>query len=67
MLLKVKVKPSSGKTEIVEKGDYFLVFLKSPAEKGRANAELVRLLSKKYSNVRIIRGLKSRVKIVSVQ
>jgi uncharacterized protein (TIGR00251 family) len=67
MLLKVMVKPSSGKSEIVDKGDYLLVFLKAPAEKGRANAELVRLLSGKYEKVRIVRGLKSRKKIVSVQ
>ena len=67
MLLKVKVNPNIGKSELVEmKGELF-AFLKSPPDKGRANAELVKLLSKQYSSVRIVKGLKKRVKTVLVQ
>ena len=67
MLLRVKVRPGSGKSEVVKKKDYLLVYLKSPAEKGRANAELVRLLSKSYGKVKIVRGLKKKTKTVLVQ
>jgi uncharacterized protein (TIGR00251 family) len=67
VLLRVKVRPGSGKSEVVDRGEYLLVYLKSPAEKGRANAELVRLLSKSYGKVRIVRGFKKKTKTVLVQ
>ena len=66
-MLRVKVKPGSGKSEVVKKDDYLLVYLKSPAEKGRANAELIKLLSESYGKVRIVRGLKKKTKTVLVQ
>ena len=43
----VKVKPNSGKQEIVEFGDFrYLVYLKSLPENDKANIELINLMSK---------------------
>lgn len=47
MIIYVKVKPNSSKQEIESFGNgRFLVYLKSPPENGRANIELLNLLSK---------------------
>jgi len=73
MILNVKVKPNSSKQEIVEVGDNeYIVSLKERAEEGRANLELIKLLKKYFKNkggvdnIKIIKGLKSRNKIVEV-
>lgn len=51
-------------------GNEITISIKSPPERGRANAELVRLLSEHFevepSRVRIISGMKSRKKMVEV-
>lgn len=44
MIIHTKVKPSSGKQEIMKKDGVYLVNLKSPPENNRANAELLKLL-----------------------
>lgn len=74
MILKVKVKPNSGKQEIINVRDReYVASLKESAEEGRANLELIRLLKKylkgKYDvhNIKIIKGLKSRNKIVQIE
>jgi len=68
MRINVKVKPSSGKQEVIEEGENkFTVFLKSAPESGKANAELVKLLHKYFkAGVKIKSGLKSKKKIVEV-
>jgi len=69
-LLKVKVKPNSKRSKVVEEGDTLVVWVKAPAREGRANDELLDVLAD-YLNVpksslRIVRGMRSRSKIVSV-
>jgi len=66
MKLKIKVKPNSGKEEVVKISDEeYLVYLKKPAQDGKANLELVKILKKYFKkDVKIKSGLKSRVKIV---
>jgi len=64
--IKIKVKPGAKKTEIIgsEKG-FLVIKLKSQAEKGKANEELLKLLRKKYKRrARIIKGEKNREKII---
>lgn len=67
MEIKARVKSSSGKSEIVEKDGDFLVYVKSAPEKGRANLEVIKLFSKKFKkNVEIIKGMKSKNKVLRV-
>ena len=68
MKIQVKVKPSSGKQEIEKKGDFYLVYLKSPPENNRANLELIKLLQKYFNSrdIKIKSGFKSKNKIVEV-
>ena len=47
MFIHVKVKPHSGKQEVENFGDgKYLVYLKESPENGKANAELIKVLSK---------------------
>lgn len=67
--MKLKVKPNSPRTEILEETkDYIKLAVKAKPEKGEANSEVVRFLSKHFGKeVRIIRGLKSRNKEILVK
>jgi len=71
MIIEIKVKPGSGKQEIKRISDKeYLIWLKKPAENNKANLELIKLLKKYFSNkygiknIKIIKGLKSKNKIV---
>ena len=68
--LSVKVIPNAKKNEISKEGDHFKVRIKAPATKGKANKELIAILADyfgvKKSAVKIVRGEKSRVKIIEV-
>lgn len=71
MQKKVKVKPSSKQQRIEELEDgSLIVYLKSPPIDGKANAELITLISQKYqvkkSDVIIKLGLSSRHKVVEI-
>ena len=61
----VIVKPNSRKTEIMSSEDSTLkIAVAAPAEKGKANVELVKFLSKQTGRkVRIISGLTSKKKM----
>ena len=71
MIIKVKVKPKSGKQEVrkISDNDY-VVSLKKPAEDNKANIALVKLLSKELKvsskNINIIKGLKIKNKIIKI-
>ncbi|MFB8788981.1 MAG: DUF167 domain-containing protein [Potamolinea sp.] len=67
----VKVKPNSKQQNIEESADGILtVHLKSPPVDGKANKELIDLLSKKFnvskSQIRIKTGLSSKTKLVEI-
>ncbi|MFH1399486.1 MAG: DUF167 domain-containing protein [Candidatus Woesearchaeota archaeon] len=67
MLKTVKVKPSA-KHSMVIAGDIIKVEVKSPAAKGKANKELVKLLSKHFKKkVTILKGHKSKQKVVQIE
>lgn len=71
MKLQIKVQPGASVSEIVGwDGDVLKVRLNARPEKGRANKELVRLLSKELdipkSSIVIVRGETSRLKVVEL-
>ena len=68
MLLKIKAKPGSKETKFdTIQG---IVYLKSRAEDNKANIELIKTLAKHYkvssSQIRIIKGLTSKEKIIEI-
>jgi uncharacterized protein (TIGR00251 family) len=70
MIIKVKVKPASGRQNIEKISDSeYKVFLKSRAEDNKANIELLKLLKKHFSgqDIKILKGLKSKDKIIEAE
>ena len=67
--IKVIVKAKSKKEEIDYNKDknVYIVYVKSVAKKGKANLDVIKLISK-YSGkpVKIIKGLKSKEKIIDI-
>ncbi|MBI2109658.1 DUF167 domain-containing protein [Candidatus Woesearchaeota archaeon] len=70
MKIKVKVIANSGRNEISKFDEIYKVHLKSQPIDGKANKELIALLSEyfkvKKSNISIIRGLRSKEKSVEI-
>ena len=68
MNIYLKVKPNSNNQEIkkISENEYF-VHLKNRAEDNKANIELLKLLKRYFKKeIKIIRGLKSRDKIIQL-
>ncbi|MEM4152636.1 MAG: DUF167 domain-containing protein [Candidatus Pacearchaeota archaeon] len=69
MLLKLKIKPNSPESKFVEKEN--IAYIKAPAEKNKANIELIKTLAKHYkvssSQIRIVKGLSSKEKIIEIR
>lgn len=68
--IKVKVKPNSGKQEIVENenSDGYIVSLKSAPENNKANIELIKILEKHLKKkIKIKSGFTSKNKLIEVQ
>ncbi len=71
MNISVKVKPNSKEARIEKLSDSeFLLWVKSSPKEGRANQEVTAILSEYFglakTGISIIRGFKSRNKIVSL-
>jgi len=67
MKIKIKVKLNQPKTEILEKKDIWKLNLKAKPEQGKANLEIIKFFSKMFKKrVKIIRGLKSKNKILEI-
>ncbi len=67
MIIKVKVKPNSGRKDVIRKKDEYMVYLKSRPENNKANIELIKLLKKHFDRpVKIKSGRSSREKIIEV-
>lgn len=72
MIIKVKVITNAKRNEIVEQdGNYFKIKISAPPVKGKANKELIYFLSKYFkvpvNKIRIIKGEKSKNKIIKVE
>ena len=69
MKIKAKVIPNAKKNEVIESGG-IKVYVKSPAKEGKANKEAVELLAKyfkvKKNQIKIVRGKKSREKVIEL-
>jgi len=71
MKVYVKVKPNSSKQEIVDFGGFrYLVYVKSQAERNKANIKMINLLSKHIGvpakTIKIKSGMTSSDKILEV-
>lgn len=69
MIIKAKVKPNSNfeKIEKISENEY-KINLNSAPDKNKANIELVKILKKHFKkDIKIIKGMKSRDKIVEVK
>lgn len=70
MLLNIKVISNSGKSKVVEEKDLFKVYVKAPPVDGKANKEVVEVLTEhfkiKKNQIDIIRGKTSNKKTVKV-
>ena len=70
MMLNVGVIPNARKNEIIKDGNTFRVRLSAPAAEGKANSALIELLAEhfgvKKSAVKIVKGIKSRNKLVEL-
>ncbi|MBU5575418.1 MAG: DUF167 domain-containing protein [Nitrososphaerota archaeon] len=70
MILKIKVIPNS-KIRKIEKSDILKVYVNSQPEKGKANIEVIELLSDyfkiKKSDIKILSGFKSKNKIIEIK
>ena len=69
LLISILIKPNS-RTSKIEKNEDILVFVKSAPVKGKANKELVHILSKEWNisknQISIIAGHKSRKKMIKI-
>jgi len=66
--LKIKVKTRQKETKIISQSeDEIILAVKSPPEKNKANLEIIKFLSKHFKiKVRIIKGLKSKNKLIDL-
>ncbi len=71
MEIEVKVIPSARKNAICQEGGRYKVHLTAPAVDGKANEVLVKFLAGHYgvrkNQIEIIKGLKSRHKIIIIR
>jgi len=68
MIINVKVKPNSKKEEVVKISEKeYIVFLKEPAREGKANAKLLKLLSKEFKGCKLrIKNPSSKKKVIEI-
>ena len=70
MVINIKTVPGAKKNFIKEEAGGYKVYLTAPAVEGKANQALVEFLAEHFNvkkrQIRIIRGLKSRQKVVEV-
>jgi uncharacterized protein (TIGR00251 family) len=68
VILEVRVKPKSSSFSISQQNGKITALTRSPAEDNKANMEIVKELSRLFGkDVRIVRGLKSRNKVILVE
>jgi len=67
MKLRIKVKTNQPKTEVVEKGEIWKINVNAKPENNKANEEIVKFFTRMFKkNVELVRGLKSRNKILEI-
>lgn len=66
MLIEIRAKPNSREEKIELADGGLVIFLKEPAEKGKANRALLNLLKKTFGSARLVSGKTSRRKLVEI-
>ena len=67
MIVQAKIKTNSKEFKIIKKKDHWIIHIRSKPEKNKANLEIIKELSKKYGKCRILKGKKSKNKILEIQ
>jgi uncharacterized protein len=71
MRYSIRVIPKAKQNKVVVEKDRFKIYLTAPAIEGRANEALIKILAEylnvRKSEIRIIRGEKSRDKVILVE
>lgn len=72
LIIEIKIVPQSGKSQlIVDKSGILKCFVKAAPEKGKANKELIDIISKQLQipkrNMLIISGATSRKKLIKIE
>lgn len=69
-VINVRVVPNAKKNDVLEEADKLKVHVNAPAIEGKANKTMIKILAEffnvKKSDIRIIRGEKSREKVIKV-
>ncbi len=69
-VINIKVIPNAKKDLVCEEEDIFKVYVNAPPVEGRANKAVIEVLSEYFktrkSNIRIIKGEKSRNKLIEI-
>jgi len=70
MIIKVHVVPNAKRMSIKKEDDYYIVHIDAPPLGGKANKRLIEILAGyfgvKKSNVTIVKGIRSREKLVEI-
>jgi uncharacterized protein (TIGR00251 family) len=66
MIIKARVRPSSKHFKIELKGSILEINLTQPSKNNKANEELVKELIKRFGSCKIVKGHKSRNKILEI-
>ena len=65
--MEIKVKAGSSCEKVVKSEDGLIVYVKEKAVEGKSNRAILKVLKKYFGKpVRIVRGLRSKIKVVSV-
>lgn len=68
VIIEVKVKPNSKRFTITKKGDQLILEVTSHPKEGKANAEIIKGLERKFGKeVEIVKGMKGKDKIILVK
>ncbi len=71
MRIPIKVIPGSKKNSVTCEGDTVKVYVTAPPVEGRANESVINVLAAHYGvktrNIQIVKGLKTRRKIVNIE
>lgn len=69
--ISVRVQPGASRTEIKKEGNIIKIKLRSKPEKGKANKELIELLSRTLKvpkgSIKIVSGKTSRTKVIEIE
>lgn len=70
MQIKIRVVTNAKKERIIREGGAYKIYTSVPPEKGKANQAIIEILSRHFgvskSRVKIVKGLKSKDKTVTV-